>query len=177
MGDHPRVCGENELELINPINIIGSPPRMRGKRISPRKSGALHRITPAYAGKTIPMLWGLLGSQDHPRVCGENFEVCALRHTHLGSPPRMRGKLKGLSLQVKGKRITPAHAGKTAVAAVPCIAVWDHPRACGENVSFCSIISPFWGSPPRMRGKLKQIEWALDVLGITPAHAGKTNFL
>ena len=90
--DHPRVCGEKFLEVVQPIAEWGSPPRMRGK-------GPLHLlrcrvkgITPAYAGKrgthslSGPRRW------DHPRVCGEKG-MLRLKHSHkLGSPPRMRGK-------------------------------------------------------------------------------------
>ena len=50
--DHPRGCGENLNLILIETNGAGSPPRMRGKHSSPRKSGALHRITPADAGKT-----------------------------------------------------------------------------------------------------------------------------
>ena len=50
--DHPRGCGEN----VNPVevhcNAIGSPPRMRGKRICGSQSARKSGITPADAGKT-----------------------------------------------------------------------------------------------------------------------------
>ena len=50
----------------------------------------------------------------------------------------------------------------------------DHPRACGENYSFSSIMSTQNGSPPRMRGKLVAVWDGEKVKRITPAHAGKT---
>ena len=52
VGDHPRGCGENYiLGLFIPSNL-GSPPRMRGKRVSSRSLKFNIRITPADAGKT-----------------------------------------------------------------------------------------------------------------------------
>ena len=50
----------------------------------------------------------------------------------------------------------------------------DHPRACGENYSFSSIMSTQNGSPPRMRGKLFFSLEQSRLERITPAHAGKT---
>ena len=50
--DHPRTCGENFL--FPPFrNIgVGSPPHMRGKRVTFGQTGQEIRITPAHAGKT-----------------------------------------------------------------------------------------------------------------------------
>ena len=49
--DHPRVCGEKNIWVVDAITSTGSPPRMRGKvRIKPLTRFGF-RITPAYAGK------------------------------------------------------------------------------------------------------------------------------
>ena len=53
--DHPRGCGENLPSHPKARGIWGSPPRMRGKRTCVIIHGAGHRITPADAGKTIPL--------------------------------------------------------------------------------------------------------------------------
>ena len=86
----------------------------------------------------------------------------------------MRGKQNIMSDIIFNVRITPAHAGKTAVAKTSEESYGDHPRACGENkVGFYK--SPFeQGSPPRMRGKQRRLANVLNVSRITPAHAGKT---
>ena len=52
-GDHPRACGENPGLTLAVCELLGSPPRMRGKRISISKMIAQGGITPAHAGKTI----------------------------------------------------------------------------------------------------------------------------
>ena len=50
--DHPRVCGENIFVIVGAAVALGSPPRVRGKRLIGSRAGALWRITPACAGKT-----------------------------------------------------------------------------------------------------------------------------
>ena len=55
----------------------------------------------------------LAPAQDHPRVCGENFQNLLTNLFDTGSPPRVRGKHIGLGQLGAGTRITPACAGKT----------------------------------------------------------------
>ena len=50
--DHPRGCGENIVEVKWELFYAGSPPRMRGKLITPLQKARAARITPADAGKT-----------------------------------------------------------------------------------------------------------------------------
>ena len=72
LGDHPRVCGKNELVQELVIGWPGSPPRVREKQIKLMEGILVRRITPACAGKTevgsdfLAFVW------DHPRVCGKN---------------------------------------------------------------------------------------------------------
>ena len=51
--DHPRGCGENCYNVFIVQSRKGSPPRMRGKRVSAYSFAAVSRITPADAGKTL----------------------------------------------------------------------------------------------------------------------------
>ena len=71
--DHPRACGENASIVLYFATLVGSPPRMRGKRIRYSTSRAMRRITPAHAGKTTPSRTRMAAISDHPRVCGENL--------------------------------------------------------------------------------------------------------
>ena len=93
---HPRVCGENGQRLGRETAAGGSPPRVRGKRPAHESLRLLPRLTPACAGKTVLELGGgdLLAA--HPRVCGENVDPSAGEGGHVGSPPRVRGKPRGL---------------------------------------------------------------------------------
>ena len=74
-------------------------------------------------------------------------------------------------------RITPACAGKTVGASRHKLFTKDHPRVCGENHLCVLSLSCCGGSPPRVRGKLTLIPLFLKRRGITPACAGKTNFI
>ena len=91
-----------------------------------------------------------------------------------GSPPRMRGKPLRTPHLCKSVRITPAHAGKTALYCASSMSASDHPRACGENWKRALTLSATSGSPPRMRGKRKEVSHGRKGIRITPAHAGKT---
>ena len=65
--------------------------------------------------------WDYVRDWDHPRVCGEKLVSPFLRILLLGSPPRVRGKVSLTSGKVDAERITPACAGKRALAQViPC---------------------------------------------------------
>ena len=152
----------------------GSPPRMRGKRLNQPIRRQSRRITPADAGKTPPLSQICRHDKDHPRGCGENCPIAQPRYLGRGSPPRMRGKLRGHLATVKQNGITPADAGKTFLRAETTVLHEDHPRGCGEN-----WLSDLWGgikngSPPRMRGKREKNRGAVYGIRITPADAGKT---
>ena len=172
--DHPRACGENGAERVALYGCKGSPPRMRGKRHSVKKPDHIGGITPAHAGKTVLQALRKQAGVDHPRACGENESGMRATGKTKGSPPRMRGKHKKVCRPRLVGGITPAHAGKTRafILCSPCL--WDHPRACGENLTRQYFNPSSAGSPPRMRGKLARLMGKSKAFGITPAHAGKT---
>ena len=131
--DHPRPCGEKHSHLMQTGHLSGSPPPMRGKVGHFKRPPSTYGITPAHAGKSdsVPVL--ALIVKDHPRPCGEK----ALRRNDIrlypGSPPPMRGKVRGGANGYFYIRITPAHAGKSLCARITDHKVWDHPRPCGEK--------------------------------------------
>ena len=152
---------------------LRSPPRMRGKAKNRCRSCPLTRITPAYAGKSATGKETSKRWRDHPRVCGEktlrNLHGCYLR----GSPPRMRGKEKGVTFLPNIPRITPAYAGKSTPDRLFLYHLGDHPRVCGEKLPSLPSKVTQPGSPPRMRGKVKDALLDCPQRGITPAYAGK----
>ena len=85
---------------------------MRGKGLDPFLDATEHRITPAYAGKSFRHVLDGSPWQDHPRLCGEKFDLFADLTNVLGSPPPMRGKGVPVSCPQTIFRITPAYAGK-----------------------------------------------------------------
>ena len=70
--------------------------------------------------------------------------------------------------------LIPACAGKTSSAGASALAIWAHPRVCGENNDQAVGLHRVVGSSPRVRGK----QW-FDGTGaptgrLIPACAGKT---
>ena len=92
-GDHPRVCGEKDLEAELAAAKIGSPPRVRGKALPWRKYLPDFGITPACAGKSLQDRYPRQAGEDHPRVCGEKLTRLPSDVSTIGSPPRVRGKV------------------------------------------------------------------------------------
>ena len=113
--------------------------------------------------------------RDHPRVCGEKFDMLPLEIRQKGSPPRMRGK--GPVNRRTGKKpgITPACAGKSLRLPSPAGWAEDHPRMCGEKPLKVWLASSIPGSPPRMRGKAGQLGVVLIGQGSPPRMRGKVH--
>ena len=98
--DHPRVCGEKWVPLVFSFSVQGSPPRMRGKAEQIHPEAGRKRITPAHAGKSWCADPSRSAGRDHPRVCGEKRKTLAPASSGKGSPPRVRGKVTGISTPV-----------------------------------------------------------------------------
>ena len=133
----------------------GSPPRMRGKVIPVHSRSSPPRITPAYAGKSCTVCQRSEDCWDHPRVCGEKTASQVVGLIDRGSPPRMRGKGQAGRKVVVELGITPACAGKSIRVIHDRIKRRGHPRVCGEKCSSKLLVKELSGSPPRMRGKVK----------------------
>ena len=124
--------------------------------------------------RAIIIIWVCM--RDHPRACGEKYTKNDPYTLPLGSPPRMRGKVSAVSLLPFFTGITPAHAGKSQRIQPAYSLHRDHPRACGEKLSGFGRVCRGLGSPPRMRGKGRRGRGGAGDGGITPAHAGKSQF-
>ena len=89
----------------------------------------------------------------------------------------MRGKGFYRGFRSFSDGITPAYAGKRDKALDGVRRARDHPRLCGEKgYRYTFSILPV-GSPPPMRGKDRRTVCEVLALGITPAYAGKRDFL
>ena len=86
----------------------------------------------------------------------------------------MRGKEHRTFEASHASRITPAYAGKSLRFQAAFCCIWDHPRLCGEKDLLKKIGLIEIGSPPPMRGKEKFWRKMVQVEGITPAYAGKS---
>ena len=111
--DHPRTCGEKLKPALNLGHFLGSPPHMRGKAVCEIVPRNQRGITPAHAGKSLPM-----NSKMNPLM---------------GSPPHMRGKGNVAWGIANLDGITPAHAGKRRWWVLVGNGIWAHPRTCGEK--------------------------------------------
>ena len=172
--DHLRVCGEKRFRNVWSSRIVGSPPHVRGKGDAAHRCRPWLGITPAHAGKRLYYSCALATLEDHPRMCGEKQISVIFSRDKYGSPPRMRGKAFPDTVPIVGVGITPAYAGKSGEQSFREISTWDHPRVCGEKVIQVVPPAPQVGSPPRMRGKGREVDADLLHPGITPAYAGKS---
>ncbi len=70
--DHPRMCGEHDLMVINSLEDLGSSPHVRGTHQHHYPMPDTLGIIPACAGNTKfgNIIGHLIG--DHPRMCGEH---------------------------------------------------------------------------------------------------------
>ena len=133
-GAHPRVCGENWENVLVPMWVGGSSPRVRGKRRDHRGDARAGGLIPACAGKTQWRRGRSRRRRAHPRVCGENHRVWFHTSCQGGSSPRVRGKQKNHESHAGRGRLIPACAGKTPGAAPGAPSPAAHPRVCGENL-------------------------------------------
>ena len=145
---YPRICGEKAAAESAKRAEQGSPPHMRGKARPAAQGRLAGGITPACAGKRRRPAFLLGGTQDHPRICGEKMNASVKAIELRGSPPHMRGKGQlGQRLEC-GPGITPAYAGKRKACAKNAEMSWDHPRICGEKLSFLGGLTDGPESPP-----------------------------
>lgn len=90
--DHPRVCGEKQLQPGQPTALVGSSPHVRGKDDVLQPDVMNRRIIPACAGKS-PFIGHMQHrGRDHPRMCGEKFLEVVQPIAQWGSSPHVRGK-------------------------------------------------------------------------------------
>ena len=107
---------------------------------------------------------------------GEKTESSSASMNPRGSPPRGRGKERRVVDHHPLPGITPAQAGKRIRRPDTERAYWDHPRVGGEKVLQLPVFQSPLGSPPRGRGKENHFRVVYEILGITPAWAGKRRF-
>ena len=172
--DHPRLCGEKLEVAVDLWYRAGSPPPMRGKAEDRSSISITTGITPAYAGKSTVNQTNNSPKADHPRLCGEKLSAEPDKRRRRGSPPPMRGKGTSTAAISAGRGITPAYAGKRYSRGKLEEKSTDHPRLCGEKSFPPRPVVRLLGSPPPMRGKDAEKPTTGELLGITPAYAGKS---
>ena len=133
MGAHPRSRGENGF-VPGALSVGGgSSPLTRGKLPAQTVDPLRRGLIPAHAGKTLAALLGITGRTAHPRSRGENLASARVSECDRGSSPLTRGKRRRAWLVFNRLGLIPAHAGKTATAAISSLGRGAHPRSRGEN--------------------------------------------
>ena len=172
--DHPRLRGEKHKGDEDVQLQAGSPPLTRGKAAYRLHLPLSRRITPAYAGKSLPVEGKRRPHEDHPRLRGEKLAWRLPGCRPAGSPPLTRGKDLLASQGTSCAGITPAYAGKSSTHAMKLLNARDHPRLRGEKEVHLHPETIQTGSPPLTRGKALPPFPPLCCPGITPAYAGKS---
>ena len=132
-------------------------------------------LIPAHAGRTYRVKSENSAGGAHPRSRGENPGPKQPRPLPTGSSPLTRGKLPLRIHSRRGRRLIPAHAGKTRSPVMARRARRAHPRSRGENVPVHTPARGIHGSSPLTRGKpARAPAWRLPGR-LIPAHAGKTD--
>ena len=171
---HPRSRGENACSRLPRRAGRGSSPLTRGKPRRSRAELSYTGLIPAHAGKTHPPGAGGQGREAHPRSRGENVSLERPSGRSRGSSPLTRGKLDVFRRVHDVERLIPAHAGKTSAEASLFSVSRAHPRSRGENVWVVDQALSEGGSSPLTRGKHWEQLYGDYVVGLIPAHAGKT---
>ena len=133
---------------------MGSSPRVRVQPSALSVDLTWYGIIPACAGTTGKKMKFRATIEDHPRVCGYNWNFHNDIHLSLGSSPRVRVQLWVDGVRVHQSGIIPACAGTTS-----------YPQSC---------LNGHRGSSPRVRVQRKNQKKHTKSLGIIPACAGTT---
>ena len=167
------MCGEKRRAGSGRAGRIGSLPRVRGEVHDDRWRNGNERITPACAGRSNCILRLNAICEDHPRVRGEKSSVRVKNRSKSGSPPRVRGEAEKVENCRYDGGITPACAGRSENVVPPGLPQQDHPRVCGEKTIPGINTEVEAGSPPRVRGEVRNGGDHIMKLRITPACAGR----
>ena len=108
-------------------------------------------------------------------MCGDYSSSPRPFSFRVGSPPRVRGLHRNAGIARQRGGITPACAGTTRTRRSAPWCRWDHPRVCGDYLDPEHEAAIAEGSPPRVRGLLKNADYLLPGDRITPACAGTTS--
>ena len=151
LGITPACAGKREQRHSTEAGFRGYP-RERGEKPGHLQPLLRLRITPAFAGKSVPGSVPGSRSRDHPHVCGEKCTGRRIDFSDTGSPPRVRGKGDFLCQPADTAGITPACAGKRRLPVSARRYRRDHPRVCGERHLMTTSSTSGKESPPRARG-------------------------
>ena len=156
------------------LSTLGSSPLTRGKLDKVRGHQGHGGLIPTHAGKTMGVVVRRCVGRAHPHSRRENGILAAMSIVRIGSSPLTRGKRQLMRRCPFRLGLIPTHAGKTWRSW--CQSCWwgAHPRSCGEDALISVSLGAAMGSSPLTRGKLSLTVGYSGLIGLIPAHAGKT---
>ncbi len=173
-GAHPRLRGV-DIHRRWPHEIgEGSSPLTRGGRRVGSARGVEHGLIPAYAGRTILLVWMFADDEAHPRLRGADHASSHFQLSPVGSSPLTRGGLLWDKKFDNGDGLIPAYAGRTRNLKTPYSISWAHPRLRGADSNWRRAMVARGGSSPLTRGgRVLRLLLGL-VIRLIPAYAGRT---
>ena len=153
-GDHLRVCGADVGIGLMDARGLGSPPRVRSRRVARPPYRTEMGITSACAEQTATFLCSTCRCRDHLRVCGADTSLSRM------SPGR--------------GGITSACAEQTWCWRGRRRLWWDHLRVCGADAFIRYTCTSQSGSSPRVRSRRCRRLLQRRERGITSACAEQT---
>ena len=151
----------------------GTSPRVRGKRLQPRRRDRMVRYIPARAGEAGRSPSGPPSPAVHPRACGGSNPSAKQGEIAPGTSPRVRGKRSPSGAVRVQIGYIPARAGEAPSGARIRRTPRVHPRACGGSGYQDGEEAGERGTSPRVRGKRRRLRRAGRPGGYIPARAGE----
>ena len=131
---YPRVCGGSSPNVPPKPPPRGLSPRVRGKRQKACQQICSLRSIPACAGEAELRTHQPLPRWVYPRVCGGSTASSVSASDGRGLSPRVRGKLRWLSVLRRPARSIPACAGEAVELPMRLRDDGVYPRVCGGSL-------------------------------------------
>ena len=191
---HPHACGADLFVGRLLFRHCGSPPRVWGRRRSPRCARAPGGSPPRVWGRLYFSVTSMPSQPVHPHACGADISNSAPRRVELGSPPRVWGRRQPCPSWCPRCRFTPTRVGQTSLHRPDARRISVHPHACGADAAAASVLPSMTvhphacgadnldefksmkalGSPPRVWGRPAFGNWESECTRFTPTRVGQT---
>ena len=173
---HPHACGEKTSPSAWSASPIGSSPRVWGKAPASAVFSLNGRFIPTRVGKRDDLIGDFSCSAVHPHACGEKGSEQCIQSLHVGSSPRVWGKVLDKDRARRPTRFIPTRVGKSGAWLICLLQTPVHPHACGEKGRpyFRRRVTP--GSSPRVWGKGGRERMPQHVGRFIPTRVGKRPF-
>ena len=167
------MCGGTVPGFLPNQVVGGLSPRVRGNQVVPVQPIGIVRSIPACAGEPTDSSTVCCPVAVYPRVCGGTAFFSADSSIAEGLSPRVRGNLYVRPPRQRQVRSIPACAGEPVWINISSSSVAVYPRVCGGTALAFSMVRPWLGLSPRVRGNRSRYEYASGPPRSIPACAGE----